>query len=156
MRIAIGTYINFCLFSGANTGYAFQNFHAGELRTFEGINFMYGGFGFSGTSVDLEGSNIQAQVVFGSSPLDLAFVKQAADDRWTIRIRTVWLDPDTLVETSTYTEEIYQISSYQHDNSRLTLQLGSALDAVSSHVPKRTLRQALVGSLPSSGEIGFS
>jgi hypothetical protein len=52
-------------------------------------------------------------------------------------------------------EEIYQVNGFQHDGSRLSLKLGSPLDAVKSHIPKRTLRQELVGSLPSSGQINF-
>jgi hypothetical protein len=156
MQIAIGTYINFRLFTGANTGYAFQNFHAGATRSYGGISYIYAGFGFSGTSVDLQGSAIEAQLVFAVSSLLMTFIQQAADERWILRVRTVWLDPDTLVETSTYMEEVYQVHAFQHNGSRLSLKLGSPLDAVASHVPKRTLRQGLVGALPSSGQINFS
>lgn len=155
MRIAIGTYINFRRFDGTNANYAFQNFHSGETRVYQNIDYIYGGFGFSGTSVDLDGANVQAELVFEFSSL-MSFIQQAADERWTVRIRTVWLDPDTLIETSTYTEEVYQVNSFEHNNLRLTVRLGSALDAVTNHVPKRTLRQALVGSLPATGQISFS
>ena len=156
MRIAIGTYINFRLFGGANTGYAFQNFHANETRSYDGVSYIYAGFGFSGTSVDLQGSNIEAQIVFAVSQLLMTFVQQAADERWILRVRTVWLDPDTLDETTTYMQETYQVTGFQHDGIRLSLELGSPLDAVRNHAPKRTLRQALVGALPSSGQINFA
>jgi hypothetical protein len=155
MQIAIGTYINFRLFAGADTGYAFQNFHTNATRNYGGVNYIYAGFGFSGTSIDLQGSSIEAQLVFAVSDLLLSFIQQAADDRWILRVRTVWLNPDSLVETSTFMEEIYQVNGFQHDGSRLSLKLGSPLDAVKSHIPKRTLRQELVGSLPSSGQINF-
>lgn len=154
-RIAIGTYIRFTLFTGGETGYAFQNFHQGDSRGYGGISYLYAGFGFSGTSVDLQGSAIEAQIVFAVSNLLLSFIQQAADERWILRVRTVWLDPETLFETSTYMEEVYQVNGFQHDGSRLSLKLGSPLDAVRSQVPKRTLRQALVGALPSSGQINF-
>lgn len=154
-EIAIGTYIKFQTKAGANTGFAFQNFHAGDSRTYDGSEYVYAGFGFSGTSVDLEGSSITAQLVFAVSELLLNFVQQAADERWIIRVRAVWLDPGTYDETATFTEETYQVNGYQHDGSRLAMQLGSPLDAVTSQAPRRTLTQALVGSLPATGQISF-
>lgn len=154
-EIAIGTYIRFQLPTGGDTGYAFQNFHAGQTRSYAGVDHIYAGFGFSGSTVDLEGSNIRAQLVFAVSELLLNFVQQVADERWIIKIRTVWLDPDSFDETSTFMEETYQITGFQHDNSRLGLDLGSPLDAVSGQSPRRTLSQHLVGSLPATGQISF-
>ena len=72
-----------------------------------------------------------------------------------LRIRTVWLDPDTFDETATFSEEVYQVVGFQHDGSRLSLDLSSPLDAVSGQAPKRVLTQYLVGSLPSTGQISF-
>lgn len=155
-EIAIGTYIRFQLSDGTDTGYAFQNFHAGSSRNYAGAEYLYGGFGFSGSSVDLQGSNISASLVFAVSPLLLNFIQEAADQRWIIRIRTVWLDPDTYAETSTYMQETYQVTSFQHDGSRLSLALSSPLDAVTGQTPRRTLSQYLVGSLPTTGSIAFS
>jgi hypothetical protein len=153
--IPIGTYIQFEPPSGGSTPYAFQNFHPGETRSLAGVNYTYAGYGFSGTSVDLKGSNIRAALVFGVSELLLSFIQEAADSRWIVRIKAVWLDPDTLVETGTFTEEVYQIVSYGHNGSRLSLELGSPLDAVTAQVPRRVLTQELVGSLPTTGQISF-
>jgi hypothetical protein len=155
-EIAIGTYIKFQLPSGGTTGYAFQNFHANEARSYAGTSYVYAGFGFSGSSVDLQGSNIRASLVFAVSDLLLNFIQEAADQRWIIRIRTVWLEPDGYAETSTFLEETFQVTSFQHDGSRLALDLGSPLDAVSGQAPRRTLSQFLVGSLPNTGSISFS
>jgi hypothetical protein len=155
-EIAIGTYIKFQLPSGGATGYAFQNFHANEARSYAGTSYVYAGFGFSGSSVDLQGSNIRAQLVFSLNQLTTNVFNQAADERWVVRIRTVQLDPDTLTETSTYTEETFQVVGYQHDGNRFGLDLGSPLDAVAGQAPRRTLSQYLVGSLPSTGQIGFT
>lgn len=155
VEIAIGTYIRFFLPSGGATAYAFQNFHVGETREYGGVNYVYSGFGFTGTTVSLEGSNISAQLIFGVNQLSLNFVQQAADERWIIQVRTVLLDPDTYEETTTYTDETFQISAYQHDGSRLGLDLGSPLDAVAGQAPRRTLSQYLVGSLPTTGNISF-
>lgn len=152
---AIGTYIRFLRLDGTYAGYAFQNFHAGETRVYNGTQHVFAGFGFSGTSVDLQGSNIKAQLVFAVNNLSLSLMQQAADDRWIVDIRTVWLDPETFEESITYTNDTYQVVGYQHDGSRLGLDLGSPLDAVANQAPKRTLTQYLVGSLPSTGQISF-
>lgn len=154
-EIAIGTYIKFETLNGGNTGYAFQNFHEGEARLYAGSSYVYAGFGFSGSTVDLQGSNIQASLVFAVSSLLLNFIQEAADNFWIIKIATVWLDPDTFEETATFTEEVYQVTGFQHDGLRLSLTLSNPLDAVASQAPKRTLRQQLVGSLPSTGTISF-
>lgn len=153
--IAIGTYIKFQLPSGASTSYAFQNFHAGETRSYDGTTYIYAGFGFSGTNVDLKGSNIRAGLVFAVSQLLLNFIQEAADNRWIVQIRAVWLDPETLEETGIFTEEIYQVVGFTHNGSRLALDLSSPLDAVSGQAPRRVLTQYLVGALPTTGQISF-
>jgi hypothetical protein len=155
-EIAIGTYIRFQLPSGADTNYAFQNFHTGQTRNYAGIDHVYAGFGFSGSSVDLQGSNITASLVFAVTSLLLNFIQEAADQRWIVRIRTVWLDPDSYEESSTFMEETFQVTGFQHDGLRMSLTLSSPLDAVSGQAPRRTLSQYLVGSLPSTGSISFS
>ena len=82
--------------------------------------------------------------------------KQAADERWLTEIKTVWLNPETLDETGTYSEELYAITGFEHDTSRLSVRLGNPLDAVSQNAPRRVLTQDLVGSLPSTGNINLS
>ncbi len=154
--IAIGTYIQLVTGDQASTGYQFQNFHVGETRSYNGTSYMYAGFGFSGGTLDLEAGNVSASLVFAVNQLDLAVFQQAADDRWLAEIRTVWLNPDTLAETGTYSEEVYAITGFEHDTSRLSVRLGNPLDAVSQNAPRRLLTQDLVGSLPSTGNINLN
>jgi len=156
MTLAIGTYVKLVERNKTFTGYAFQNFHFGETRNYNGTNYMYGGFGFSGGTLDLEAGNVSASLVFAVNELDLVVFKQAADERWLAEVRTVWLNPDTLDETGTYSEELYAITGFEHDTSRLSVRLGNPLDAVSQNAPRRVLTQKLVGSLPSTGNINLS
>jgi hypothetical protein len=136
--IAIGSYIKL-LDAGANdTGFNFQNFFQGEDRLYNGDTYTFGGFGFSGGTLDLEGSNISASLVFSVGELSLSIFRQAAEEFWLVRIRTVWLDPDTFVE------------------SRLSVRLSSPLDAVQDNAPRRTLNSKLVGELPSTGQISLN
>lgn len=155
MSIAIGTYVSFQERGGAYTDNDFQNFHAGVTRAYNGRNYIYGAFGFSGAAVDVNGANIQAQLVFGINQLILSIAQTAANDFWIVRINTVWLNPDNFDETSQRLEEVYAVIGFEHDNSRISLRLGSPLDAVQSDVPRRVLTQRTVGVLPTTGNISF-
>ena len=155
MSLAIGTYVKLVTGEGAPTGYQFQNFHFGENRNYNGASYMYAGFGFSGGTLDLEAGNVSASLVFAVNELDLVVFKQAADSRWLAEVRTVWLNPDTLDETGTYSEEIYAVTGFEHDTSRLSVRLGNPLDAVTQNAPRRVLTQDLVGALPSTGNINL-
>ena len=154
--LAIGTYIKLLKADGTDAGYNFQNFHYGENRSYNGTNYMYGAFGFSGGTVDLEAANIDASLVFAVNALALSVFQESANSRWLIVIRTVWLDPESLKEGSTYGEETYAITGLEHDSSRLSVRLGSPLDAVAQNAPRRVLTQKLVGALPSTGNINLS
>ena len=151
--LAIGTYLQLTTKEGAPTGFSFQNFFHGQSRPFKGDEYMYAGFGFSGSTVDVNAANISATLVFAVNTLDLNVFKQAADDRWVAIVRTVWLNPETLEETSTFLEEVYAVIGFSHDTSRLSVNLSSPLDAISGQAPRRTLNQALVGALPATGSI---
>ena len=156
MTLAIGTYIRLVDRDKAFTGYAFQNFHVGETRSYNGTGYMYAGFGFSGGTLDLEAGNVTASLVFAVNELDLVVFKQAADARWLIEVRTVWLNPDSLDETGTYGEELYAVTGFEHDTSRLSVRMGNPLDAVIQNAPRRVLTQDLVGALPSTGNINLN
>ena len=155
MTVAIGTYVKLLNPNGSSTGYLFQNFFQGETRTFNSENYVFGAFGFSGATLDLQAANISANLVFALNELALTIFNQAATDRWLIELRTVWLDPDTLIETSIYSEETYAVIGLEHDTQRLSVRLGSPLDAVRQNAPRRSLTQALVGSLPTTGDISL-
>ena len=154
--LALGTYVKLLKADGTDAGYNFQNFHYGENRNYDGSNYMYGAFGFSGGTVDLEAANIDASLVFAVNALALSVFQEAVNSRWLIIIRTVWLDPESLEEGSTYGEETYAITGLEHDSSRLSVRLGSPLDAVAQNAPRRVLTQKLVGALPSTGNINLS
>ena len=155
MTIAIGTYIKLLNPDGSSTGYLFQNFFQGETRTFNSENYVFGAFGFSGATLDLQAANISANLIFALNELALTLFNQAVIDQWLIEVRTVWLDPDTLAESSLYSKETYTVIGLEHDTQRLSVRLGSPLDAVRQNAPRRSLTQALVGSLPTTGDISL-
>ena len=156
-QLAIGTYIAILDRTGAFiAGQAWQNFTQGQVREYMGDDYTYAGFGFSGGSVDLEAASVSATVLFSLNQLDLNIFKEASNLRHLMRLRTVWLDPEDLVETSQYSEDIYQILGFSHDQLALSVRLGSPLDAIEAEFPRRRLTTALVGQLPSTGNIPLS
>lgn len=155
MSIAIGTYVSFQERDGTFTGNDFQNFHAGETRTYNGRDYIYGAFGFSGAALDINGANIQAQLLFGLNDLILNIAQTAANEFWIVRVNTVWLNSQNFDETAQRLEEIYAVVGFEHDNSRISLRLGSPLDSVQSDVPRRVLTMRTVGVLPTTGNVSF-
>ena len=156
MSIAIGAYIKLLDEGGNDTGFNFQNFFQGEDRIYNGDTYTFGGFGFSGGTLDLEGGNISASLVFALNELSLSVFKQASEEFWLIQIQSVWLDPVTFTEGATFSEELYAITGFEHDSSRLSVRLSSPLDAVKENAPRRTLSPSMVGELPSTGQINLA
>ena len=146
MGIAIGTFIEL-------PSYNFQNFFQGERIAWEGIRYDFAGFGYSGSSVDLQGGNIDAQLIFVVNELTLNLAKKASDDRHIVTVKTVWLDPETLVPRSNFMRDVFMVTGFEHDSNRLGLRLSSPLDAINGDVPRRRLTEKLVGALPSTGQI---
>jgi hypothetical protein len=144
---------------GTATEYAWQNFPrpSEASRTYNGVTYITAGFGFTGTSFDVEGGSSSGQLVFALEPLTLSIFQQAAEDRWMANVKTVWLDPASYQETGFLLDEMYSVTGMDKSvNSQLlTVKLGSPLDAIEAQVPNRVLTQRMVGRLPTSGQILF-
>jgi hypothetical protein len=153
--IAEGVYVQFLTREGAPTGYAFQQFHIGQTRIHDGVSYLFGGFEYTGATVDLGFPNAEALMVFQVNVLGLNIWKQAADDLWVAKVRTVWLDAVTLDETSVQMVDTYAVTSFTHDEQQVSVMLGSPLDAIGGDWPRRVLTQAMVGALPPSADVRF-
>jgi hypothetical protein len=153
-NIAIGTYLRLTDKNGvAIPGNAWQNFHHGEARTREGIEYLYAGFGFTGAALDIEAASVTAQLVFSLNTLDLSVFQAACDNSSVAHIDTVWLDPESLTETATYYSEVMSVLSFSHNSSRLTVTVGSPDNALDVGFPRLRLSSKMVGQLPSQGQI---
>lgn len=149
MSIAIGTFVNI------EDKYYFQNFFKDEVRVWQGKSYVFAALGYSGSTVDAQGGNVSAQLLFGVNQISLDLAKEAADNRYTVEIETVWLDPESLTEKAVFMLDIFMITGFEHDSSRLIMRLGSPLDAISADVPRRRLTETLVGALPSTGQLSL-
>ena len=149
MTIAIGTFVNF------NDEVYFQNFFPGEVRKWEGEEYMFAGFGYGGSTTDLQAGNVDSQLVFNLNELSLNLATEAVTNNWIVTVKTVWLKPETLLEKSNYMTDVFTVTQFEYDSLRLTMELSSPLDAVTAEVPRRRLTEKLVGSMPSSGDIAL-
>lgn len=159
MGVAIGTFVRFLNRDGVDVGVRFQNFFAGASKTYKGLSYDPQGFGFSGSAVDIEAANIQAELVFGlatGAANTLQLLQTACNNYFVVEVDTVWLNPDTFAITSDRLTELYSCVSFSHDTNVASLNLASPLDAVTTNVPRRNLSQRLVGYLPTTGQISFS
>ena len=150
MSLAIGTY------ASINQGsFAFQNFTYDRTRVYQGQPYIYAGFGYSGSVIDLQAGNVNASLVFAFNQLVLNMAKEASEKRWLVNIKTVYLDPIAFSEEDKFMDDTFMITGFSHDTSRLSLTLSSPLDAISGDVPRRKLSNFLVGSLPSTGDLAL-
>lgn len=152
---ALATFVSFQSQEGVPVGLDIQNFYAEQVRTYEGRQFMWAGFGYTGAAVSLAAANVEATLVFMVTDLMLSYAQLAHQQRWLARVWTVWLDPDTLDETSDQLEEVYSVSSWTQDLSNLAMTLSSPLDAQDAEIPARVLTRTMVGDLPPSGSVLF-
>ena len=152
---ALASYISFMTFDGSDTGVNFQNFFPDQSRSYEGRSYAASGFGYSGATFNLQGANVEGVLVFPVTEMSQSFIRQAADERWLVRVKTVWLDPDTLAETGNRIEEIYAVVAWKNNSTELQVSLSSVLNAQDAEVPARVLSRRIVGSLPPKGAIDF-
>ena len=147
MTIAIGTFVEF------NGTQRYQNFFTGRSMAWSGNQYQFAGFGYSGSTIDLEGSNISASLVWAVNELSLNLAAEAAENRWIVQIDAVWIDPDSLGVMDSYMSDIFMVTGFEHDTMRLSFRLSSPLDAVAADTPRRRLTEKEVGALPSTGQI---
>ena len=149
MTIAIGTFVTF------NGTQRYQNFYTGRSVNWSGNSYQFAGMGYSGSTIDLEGGNISASLVFAVNELSLNLAAEAAENRWIVQIDAVWIDPDSLGVMDSYMTDVFMVTGFEHDTLRLSFRLSSPLDAVAADTPRRRLTEQLVGALPSTGQIAL-
>jgi hypothetical protein len=155
MADALASYISFEDREGTALGFDFQNFHVQQTRSYEGRSYLFAGFGYTGSTVDIAAANIDANLIFLVTDLMISLVEQAAAEEWLCRVKTVWLDPGSFAETSDRLEEVFSVVSWACNQEELVLRLASPLDAQAAELPARVLSRRLVGNLPPSGAISF-
>ena len=130
-----------------NTLSEFQNYSLSDN------NFLP--FAFSGTVQDRQGDNITASLVFPNTSLTRPWVKTGIDGKWVAVVTVKLLHPNqNPAETVLYTYT-GQVTAGSWDETAVSMQLSTVLDAVGGEIPFRSLSQDLVGPLPTSQRLSL-
>ena len=152
MDLALGNYLDFSTPSGCKV-YHFQNFFINKTATYEGAQYAFLPFGFSGVTVNRTGDNVEASLVFPNNQISRAWGLTAVQDLWIATVMVMILDPDDTSSANLMHRYVGQVSNGNWDETTLQLRLDTVLDAVGTDVPMRRLTQSLVGAIPTSSNV---
>jgi hypothetical protein len=152
MELALGNYLQLSSRAGTSS-WRFQNFHIAKTATFQGINYTFLPFGFSGVSINRNGDNTEASLVFPNNELSRAWALTAVKESWIGRVYVMLLNPDDVSEGQIMHQYTGQVAAGNWDETSLNLSLNTILDAVGSDVPMRRLTQSLIGKIPVSANV---
>ena len=150
MELALGHFLTLSSRS-SSTQLRVQNFYIG--KEIDGRSFMP--FGFSGTTTNRQGDNLDATLIFPNNELSRSWASEAIEEAWTAELQVYTMNmADTTQRTLLY-EYFGQVASGGWDETSLNLKLNTVLDAVGSNVPIRLMHRDLVGKLPTSSNLGL-
>lgn len=149
--LAIGNYLTFK--ANGTIVYRFQNFHIGESASYGGASYQFLPFGFSGVTINRNGDNTDASLVFPNNELSRGWAVTAIENRWLATVFVLSLNPDDRTTGTLMHQYVGQIAEGGWDESSLTLTLNTVLDAVGADVPMRRLTQSLIGALPLTSNV---
>lgn len=133
--------------------YYFQNYWVNEDARFEGSDYGFMPFAFSGLTVAKTGDNQPATLVFPNNSLSRGWAETAVVNRWIAKVSTVVVNPDDKTDYTIVSTYESQIVSGNWDATKLELETASVLDAVGSDVPRKRLTKRLVGNLPVTASV---
>ena len=147
MEFAVGHYLD--LKTAAGSTYQWQNFWIKE--TVSGYSFIP--FGFSGSTVNRQGDNIDARLVFPNNELTRQWAVSCITESWLATVKVVLFDPDNKATQNTLHTYVGQAASGAWDDTALNVRLNTMIDAVGGDVPARRLTRDLVGHVPISAAV---
>ena len=136
----------------------FQNFYLNQTVQWVNGPHVFMPFGFSGITVDLEGANVDASLVFPNKSIARDWATNAVENAWFARVRVVRCNidnPGALTQDDRLYNYNAQIDGATWDDERIVLSLSSVLDSVRSNVPNRRLSRVLCGHLPVTSNVRF-
>lgn len=164
MEIALAHYLTL---RDPSTGFiwAFQNFWTNHTDV--KLNIPRGGgtelvkyeflpFGFNGSSINRQGDNKSANLLFPNTDLTRPWIDVAISRRYFATVRTLYIS-DTTTPSSSIDQILFTyvgiVTSGQWDDTTATLEVNSVLDAVGGDVPTRRITRKVTGSLPLTSRV---
>jgi len=136
--------------------YYFQNFFINQAINYDGNSHTFLPFGFSGVTINRTADGTDASLTFPNNSLSRAWADDAIKSRWFVQVDVVIVETPTLVAPTTANrvhQYFGQVSGGKWDQVALVLSVGTILDAVGADIPRRSLTQSLVGSLPVTSNV---
>jgi hypothetical protein len=136
----------------------YQNFWVAESRTYNTVSYAWGPFLISGSRTSRNGDESASGITTIPNDVSVGLLTEAAMNAWLVSVETVAVTvtpgtPPTFAEGASLATELWSCTALQQDVEKITLGLGSPLDAARAQVPKRVLGSRLVGSVPPTGNI---
>lgn len=116
-------------------------------------NYYYLPFLYQGASKNRSGDNLEAALVLANNILAMNRAREVVTNKWHVEVSVCVVNPETMVPTRTLTSDTWLAASLSYDSEVIEVLLSSAIDAVGSNAPNRVLTSAVVGALPTSGQI---
>ena len=144
-----------------------QNFFINENVTHDGDDYVFSPFGFSGVSTSRQADLDPVTLLFPNNEISRGYLSDSlrgmtfdgvpATERPWKRPYVGEVDVCLLNVSTKATDVLFtytgQCTAGGWDDTALSLELSSVLDAVTANVPTRTLVQAQVGGLPISSGV---
>jgi len=106
-------------------------------------------FGFSGITANRSGDNTSATITLPNNALSRGWMDSLVDGNAVVTV-------EELANGSVVYSYTGQVTSGGFDDTAVSLQLSSVLDAVANDVPWRYLTEELVGPIPMSASVRVS
>ena len=131
-----------------NSSYSFQNYKVtNDKVTYDGDDYVFAPFSFSGAVSNLQGDNLDAGLVFVSNAVTRAWAKDAINNGWIGVVRVMLLKEDSTIDKQLYSYT-GKIASGGWDDTQVELSLNTVMDSVRGSIPGRRYTSQLVGEIP--------
>ena len=131
-----------------NSSYSFQNYKVTNTKvTYDGNDYVFAPFSFSGAVSNLQGDNLDAGLIFVSNAVTRAWAKDAINNGWIGVVRVMLLKEDSTIDKQLYSYT-GKIASGGWDDTRIELSLNTVMDSVRGSIPGRRYTSQLVGEIP--------
>ena len=130
-----------------------QNFFVNSNVTYNGADYSFLPFGFSGVTVNRNGDNQSTSIVVPNNTLVRTLLSRVMTGRWLAGVDTALLDPGNSSNYTTLTTYTGQVVAATISGPSIEIELGSILDAVGADVPRRRITEDLFGPLPSTANV---